>query len=202
MIRHKLFLASALALASGAAGCAHMTPTERGMGVGGLIGAGTGALVGNAVGKTGAGALVGAGVGALTGGLMGNAVEQAEHRAEVRAANAAAAQAPPRGPLGMMDVVSMSQSGVSDPVIISQIRTTGSVFHLSSNDTIYLEQQGVSDPVITEMLATANRYPPRRIYTPVPVYPAPVYQPVYVVPPPPPVGVSFGFYSRFPRHCH
>ena len=190
-------LGSCLLLAiSWTTGCAHMTPTERGAGVGGLLGAGTGALVGSAVGKSGAGALIGAGVGALSGGLIGNEVERAEHRAEGRAMAAAAAGAPHRWPLGMMDVVSMSQSGVSDPVIISQIRTTGSAFHLSSNDTIFLKQQGVSDAVLTEMLATANRAP-RRPVVAVPVYHAPVYQPVYVVPPPPPPVIGFGFgYSR------
>ncbi len=197
-MRAKLLGSCLLLTISWTTGCAHMTPTERGAGVGGLIGAGTGALVGNAVGKTGAGALIGAGVGALSGGLIGNSVEQAEHRAEVRA-TAAAAGAPQRGPLGMMDVVSMSQAGVSDPVIISQIRTTGSAFNLSSNDTIFLKQQGVTDAVLTEMLATANRYPRRPVAVyPAPVYPAPVYQPVYVVPPPPPpvIGVGFGYSRR------
>lgn len=191
-MRTKLLGSCLLLTISWTTGCAHMTPTERGAGVGGLIGAGTGALVGNAVGKGGAGALIGAGIGALSGGLIGNSVEQAEHRADVRAA---AAGAPHRGPLGMMDVVSMSQAGVSDPVIISQIRTTGSAYNLSSNDTIFLKQQGVTDGVLTEMLATANRYPRRAVHA-VPMYPAPVYQPVYVLPPPPPViGIGFG-YSR------
>lgn len=191
-MRQKLLLASLVLATLWTTGCAHMTPTERGMGVGGLLGAGTGALVGNAVGHTGAGALIGAGVGALSGGLVGNAVENAEHRGEVRGAAAASAALQQRGPLGLTDVVSLAQAGVSAPVIISQIRSTGSVYHLSSNDTIYLKQHGVPDPVITEMLATAARAP-RRVVTPVPVYPAPIYQPVYVVPPPPVgIGVRFG----------
>lgn len=184
---HKRCFACLLVPVLGLTGCAHMTPTERGMGVGGLLGAGTGALIGKASGNTGAGALLGAGVGALGGGLVGNAVERAEHRGELRGA---AAATPARGPLGLTDVVAMAQSGISDSVIISQIRTTGSSFRLSSNDTIYLKQQGVSDSVITEMLASANRYPPR-VYAPVPVY-QPVYQPVYVAPPPP-VGIGIGF---------
>ncbi len=193
-MRHKLLWTTLVIPLLSLTGCSHLTPTERGAGVGGLIGAGTGALVGNAVGKTGAGALIGAGVGALSGGLIGNEVERAEHRSEVRATAAAnAAAAPARGPLGLMDVVSLAQGGVSDSVIISQIRTTGSSFRLSSNDTLFLKQQGVSDPVITEMLASANRYPPPRVVTPVPVYAPPVYQPVYVVPPPPPLGVGIGF---------
>lgn len=198
-MRQKLLLACLVLPTLWATGCAHMTPTERGMGVGGLLGAGTGALVGNAVGNTGAGALIGAGVGALSGGLVGNAVENAEHRGEVRGAAAASAALQQQGPLGLTDVVALAQAGVSDPVIISQIRSTGSVYHLSSNDTIYLKQHGVTDPVITEMLATAARSP-RRVVTPVPVYSTPVYQPVYVVPPPPPVGIGVRFGHWHP-HC-
>jgi len=65
------------------------------------------------------------------------------------------------------------------------------VFRLSATDTIWLKQNGVSDPVVQEMLATANRVP-RRVYTA-----APVYEPVYVVEPPPPVSVGVGFgYAR------
>ena len=171
-----------------ACGCSTMNNTEKGAGAGGLIGAGTGAVIGSATGHTGAGALIGAGVGALSGGLVGNAIDKSEQRT----AAIAAANNPPRGPLGITDVAQLAQAHVSDPVIIDQIRTTGSVFHLSSTDTIWLKQNGVSDPVVQEMLATANRYP-RRVYSPAPA-------PVYVVEPPPPpvaVGVGFGYHGRW-----
>lgn len=158
-------------------GCSTMSNTEKGVGAGGLIGAGTGALIGHATGHTGAGALIGAGVGALSGGLVGNAVDESEKKAEARAAAAA------RGPLGLTDVAQMAQAHISDDVIISQIRATGSVFRLSSNDTIWLKENGVSDAVVQEMLATATRWP-RRVYT---------AAPVYVVEPPPPVSVGIGF---------
>jgi surface antigen len=177
-----------------ACGCASMTPTEKGVGTGGLIGAGTGALIGKATGNTGAGAVIGAGVGALTGGLIGNGIEQSDKRQEARLA-AAQAQAEQAHALGVTDIVQMAQSHVSDEVIISQIRSTGSVFRLSSNDTIWLKQQGVSDVVIQEMLASANRAP-RQVYSAAPVY---VTRPVYVVEPaPPPVSLGFGYsYHRW-----
>jgi hypothetical protein len=173
-------------------GCASMTPTERGVAGGGLIGAGTGALVGKAVGNTGAGAVIGAAAGAVSGGLIGNEIERSERRTE---AKLAAQAQPPAGPLGLTDVVQLSQSQVSDSVIVSQIRASGSVYQLSSNDTIWLKQQGVSDVVVQEMLATAHR-PPRRVYSPTPV----IARPVYVVEPPPPViGIGIGYRPR--RHC-
>ena len=86
----------------------------------------------------------------------------------------------------------MAQQHVSDDVIITQIRTTRSVFQLSANDTIWLKQQGVSDVVIQEMLATPSRYY-RRVYSAAPAYPPPVY----VVEPAPPVAVGVGFGYRW-----
>lgn len=173
-------------------GCSTMSNTEKGVGAGGLIGAGTGAIIGNATGHTGAGALIGAGVGALSGGLIGHAVDESEKKTE---AKIAAATAAPQGPLGITDVVYLAQQHVTDEVIITQIRSTHSVFQLSAGDTVWLKQQGVSDAVVQEMLATANRYP-RRIYSATPVY----TQPVYVVDPPPPVvGVGFGYTHYYHR---
>jgi hypothetical protein len=163
-------------------GCSSMNNTEGGAAAGGLLGAGTGALIGHATGHTGAGALIGAGVGAVSGGLIGHAVDESDKRAQLAAAAA-------RGPIGITDVVQMAQAHVSDDVIISQIRTTGSVFRLSAQDTIWLKEQGVSDGVVSEMLASANRIP-RRVYSAAPVYGEPVY---VVEPPPPPVSVGVGF---------
>ena len=170
-----------------ASGCSSMSNTEQGVGVGGLLGAATGAIIGSATHHAGTGAAIGAGVGAVAGGLTGHAIDKSEERTAAQVA----ASAPARGPLGLTDVVQLAQAHVSDDVIISQIRTTGSVFRLSANDTIWLKQNGVSDAVVTEMLATANRVP-RRIYTAAPVYAAPV-----VVEPAPPVsvGVGFGYYG-------
>jgi hypothetical protein len=162
-------------------GCASMNNTEAGALGGGAIGAGTGALVGNAVGHTGGGALIGAGVGALSGGLIGHAIDDSEKKQDAKLA--AATAVPPRGPLGLTDVVSMAQQHISDDVIINQIRATGSVYSLSAGDIIWLKQNGVSDEVVREMQLTAQY--PRRVYRPVPAY--------YVVPEPPPPPVSVGF---------
>jgi uncharacterized protein YcfJ len=169
-------------------GCSTMSNAERGTLGGGAIGAGTGALVGHAVGNTGAGAVIGGAVGALSGALVGDSIDESERKQEARLAAATAAA--PHGPLGLTDVVTLAQQHVSDGIIVGQIRSTGSVFNLSTNDIIWLRQNGVSEYVISEMQATVRG--PRRVYTAVPVYP----QPVYVVEPPPPpvrVGLGFGF---------
>src|SRR5262249_41158930 len=98
-------------------GCASMTPTEKGVLGGGAIGGTAGELVGQATGNTAAGAAIGAGLGAVAGGLTGNSIEESENR--TKAAIAATNAPPPRGPLGITDVVQLAQGQVSDAVIIN-----------------------------------------------------------------------------------
>lgn len=55
------------------AGCATSTPTQKGAGLGALIGAGTGAIIGHQQGKEVEGALIGGATGAAAGALIGDA---------------------------------------------------------------------------------------------------------------------------------
>jgi uncharacterized protein YcfJ len=61
------------------AGC-NTTPTQDGALLGGALGAGLGAIVGNQSGHGGEGALIGAGAGALIGAIAGDQVEQQQRR--------------------------------------------------------------------------------------------------------------------------
>jgi hypothetical protein len=61
--------------------------------------------------------------------------------------------------LDKLNVVRMVQSHVSDEIIINQIRTGGSVFHLTGEDVVWLKSNGVSDRVIAEMQSTVQRPP-------------------------------------------
>ena len=62
------------------AGCSGqpLTTREKGTLAGGVLGAGTGAIIGAAVGHPGAGAAIGGGIGALGGGLIGNELQNRE----------------------------------------------------------------------------------------------------------------------------
>ena len=156
-------------------GCASMSNTDRGVLGGGAIGTGVGAAIGSLTGHTGAGAAIGAITGAVGGGLIGNAADERERKEQ--AARIAAANAHP--PLSLEEIANLTQQHVSDEIVITQIRTTGSVYNLTAEQIVWLRQVGVSERVIQEMQLTAQ-YP----------------QPVYVVDPPPPpvhVGVGFGF---------
>src|SRR5438270_13550784 len=137
------------------AGCSTMSSTDKGIVGGGAIGAGTGALIGSATGHTGAGAAIGTAVGALSGGLIGNEIDENKRKTDAQIAAVQAQQVSSRGPLALAEVAQMSQQGISDAVIISQIRSTRSVYNLSPNEITWLKQQNVSDGVVMEMQATA-----------------------------------------------
>src|SRR5581483_9179453 len=100
----------------------------------------------------------GAGVGGLAGGVTGNAVDKAEAKADARAVAAVQARTAPQ----LTDIVTMTQQGVTDGVIIEQIRVSGAVYRLSPQDLAWLQQNGVHEPVIREMQQTAYRAPPGR----------------------------------------
>lgn len=158
-------------------GCAGMSHTDRGLATGGAVGA----LAGAALARHNplAGAAIGGAVGAVTGGAIGASEDRAERRMEARVA-AQQRQAPT-----LQEIVTMTGSGVTEDVIVNQIRNSGAVYQLSSQEVVYLQQSGVSPGVIRELQATAYR----------PVRRAVVVQPVYVEPVPPPV--SIGVYGRF-----
>ena len=88
----------------------------------------------------------------------------------------------------------MAQQGISDAVIISQIRSTRSIYNLAPNDIAWLKSQNVSDPVVMEMQATASRVVPAdgRVYGRAYYGPDVVYVQPYG---PPPVGVGFSYSS-------
>ena len=65
----------AIMLATMACHAQSITPLEEGALGGGVLGAGTGAIIGAAVGRPGAGALIGGGIGALGGLAVGNAMQ-------------------------------------------------------------------------------------------------------------------------------
>lgn len=162
-------------------GCNSPYHADRGALAGGLLGAGTGALVGDALGNAGAGALVGAGVGALTGGAIGAGIDESEARnralIEQRLGQTVAA-----GAVTVNDVIMMSQAGVSEELIVNHVRAHGMVAPLTTDDLIRLQQAGVGAAAITTMQATP--------------------QPVAVVQaaaPPPPVVVEEYYYG--PGYC-
>jgi outer membrane lipoprotein SlyB len=142
--------------------------TATGALTGGAWGAGTGAIIGSASGHAGAGALIGGAIGAITGGIIGNVMDQ-QQRETLRQQSPQTLVRVERGqPLGLTDIKALAKAGVSDEIIIGQIRNSRTVYHLSTAEIIDLKDAGVSEKVIDFMINT-----PRGVGQPVPPPPSP-----------------------------
>ena len=130
-----------------AAVCGCQSSTNRapeGALIGGLIGAGTGVVLGNQMhnrdkGRT-QGALIGGALGALGGAAVGSQIQKEP-------------PAQPANPsqMSILQVIEMSKQGVNEDVIVDRIRMSNSRFTLSPDDVSYLQGQGVSQKVISAM---------------------------------------------------
>ena len=133
-----------------AVGCQSPYHADRGALFGGLLGAGTGAIVGDAVGNAGAGTAIGAGLGALAGGAVGHELD------EIEASNRAAIERQlghrvAAGAVSLDDVIAMTEAGVDDELITTHVRVHGMAAPLQTSDLILLQKQGVSTRVIKAM---------------------------------------------------
>jgi hypothetical protein len=98
------------------------------------------------------------------------------------------------------DVIALAKAKVSDDVIISQMKASGSYFHLSTQDIVDLANAGVSDKVIDAMIKSEpaeegsgryNYYPSYAWYAGLPYYYDPWYPTFYL-----------GFAYRYPFYAH
>jgi hypothetical protein len=171
--------------------------------LGGLLGAGTGALIGDASGNAGAGAAIGAGLGAITGAVVGSELDtiEARNRAQIEAQLGRQIRA---GAVTVEDVVTMSQAGVNEELIVNHVRANGMTQPPNTQDLIYLSQQGVGSRVVSAMQEPPRQRQPETVVVreSPPVIVHEVYgPPVYRYPPPYPYrhhphyrpsGVSWG----------
>jgi uncharacterized protein YcfJ len=139
-------------------GCVNPDGTQNNTGTGALIGGAFGALAGAALGGRhgGTDALIGAGAGALAGGLIGNAADQEQNARLQEQAPQTYVRVSQQQPLSTTDVKALAKAGISDDVIINQITSTHTGFHLTSSDIIDLRNSGVSDKVVNFMIGTAS----------------------------------------------
>ncbi len=134
-------------------GCAeNQTKVAEGAGIGGILGAVVGGVVGHqqkgdhALG----GALIGGALGAAAGGIAGSQIEN--KNAKPRQVPVAS-QAAPISQITMQQIVDWTRQGMSGDEIISRIRTTNSSYALTADDISYLRREGVSQRVVETMQA-------------------------------------------------
>lgn len=137
-------------------GCQYPNGEPNNTGTGALTGAAIGAASGSIIGgrNAGAGALIGGAIGAITGGLIGNSMDE-QQREYLRAqAPQTYVRVEQNQPLAISDVKALAQAKVSDDIIISQIRNSHTVYHLTATDIIDLRNSGVSEKVLNFMINT------------------------------------------------
>ena len=190
----KRFLVPALIMMTLPSGTASaQVNTQRGSVLGGLAGAAAGVAIGEHNDKPLAGALIGGAVGMATGAVLGNARDKqvAQSRAiqyqqqqqyyqqqqQLQYQTQQMNQQQAARAVSIQDVIAMTQSGLSEAVIMNHIQTNGVRSELQVADVIMLHENGVSQQVISAM----QRSRPASVITaaPTPVYqvtPVPVYQ--------------------------
>jgi hypothetical protein len=152
---------------------------------GALAGGATGAIAGSMAHGRGPAPLIGAAVGAVVGGLIGHGMDQAQE-AQLRAQAPQTLQRVEQSqPLTVADIKALSKAGISDDLIISQIRNSRTVYHFSTAGIVDLKNAGVSERVIDFMLNTSTQVQPAAVTGVVgsPV-PAPIVEPFIVAPGP------------------
>jgi hypothetical protein len=152
-----------IATATMFSGCRSPYRSDQGALFGGLTGAGVGAIIGNQSGNPEAGAVIGAAVGSFTGAVVGDELDQieAQNRAAIEQQLGHQVR---RGAVTMEEVITMSQAGVGERLIVNHIQAHGVATVPSSGDLITLNQAGVVDGVVAVM-----QNPPARQVQVVPV---------------------------------
>jgi outer membrane lipoprotein SlyB len=141
----------------GLTGCEYPNGDPNYTGSGALTGGAVGAVSGAAIGGErhgGEDALIGAAVGAVAGGLIGNSMDRQQQERLRQQAPQTYARVDQAQPLSVGDVKALAAAGVGDNVIISQIRNSHTVYHLSATDIIGMRNAGVSNQVIDFMINT------------------------------------------------
>ena len=148
---------------------------------GALAGGATGAIVGSMSRNPGAGALVGA----LVGALIGNGMDQTQE-AQVRAQAPQTMQRVEQSqPLSVSDIKALVKAGIGDDLVISQIRNSCTVYHLSTADILDLNSAGVGEKIIDFMINTPTQVQPTQAAGVVGTTPpAPLVEQIVVAPGP------------------
>lgn len=166
-----------------ATGCMYPGGRPDYTGSGALSGAATGAAIGAMASQSGEGALLGGAIGAIAGGIIGHGMD-AQQEARIQAqAPQTYARIQQNEPLRVADVKELARAGVSDELIISQIRNSRTIYHLSTAEIIGLKDEGVSENIIDFMINTQTQTPSEQ-YAAEPTRTAQIPETIYVAPRP------------------
>jgi len=189
------------------AGCANMNHAQSGALAGTALGTIAGAAIGSNSGHAAGGAVIGAITGAMAGTVIGDAEDaRVERDSALAQRDSAIIQAQYQAQqqaqaLTNFDLIRLTQSGVSDDVIVNMISSRGGNFDLTTDSVIAMKNNGVSDrvlvaaqtaPKVSPALLPASSQPGVVVVQP---------QPTVIVESGPPV-VGWGYHHYWGPHRH
>jgi hypothetical protein len=177
------------------------TQGQKGAVMGGIAGSIIGGIAGHQNNETPEGIAIGGIAGAIAGGLLGKSQEQQQMRQyQYRQAQQQQVQYEVSRAVSLNDAVTMSRSGMSPNLIVSQIRASGVQQEIGVKEVIALHESGVPEVVIQEMQRARVAGSPAAVV---------VQQPraVFVEPRPTVIVESYpdfhhGYYHHVPHRAH
>jgi outer membrane lipoprotein SlyB len=133
-----------------------LSSCESKTGQGAAIGLGVGAVSGALITGSAGGALVGGAIGAGTGAIIGAALDDDDRENMRQNSPSTLHRIDNQQQLTLDDIKQMSKNGLRDQVIMDQIRSTHSVFYLTSSEIVDLKKAGVTQNVIDFMIQTGQ----------------------------------------------
>jgi len=128
------------------------TQAQKGAVVGGIAGSIIGGVAGHQSDRTPAGIAIGGITGAIAGGLLGKSQDQQQmQQYQYQQAQQQQYQYEVSRAVSLSDAVTMSRSGMSPNLIVSQIRASGVQQEIGVSEVISLHENGVPEIVIQEM---------------------------------------------------
>jgi uncharacterized membrane protein len=149
-MKQTILLVAMAAVAVAQTGCKSPYYADRGAAFGGLSGAAIGAAIGEHNDNPLAGAIIGGVAGTIAGRAVGQSIDDDVARERAIIQNQIGRQI--AGAATVPDVIQMTQSQVSEQVIVSYIQKSGVASRPQAADVIALQQQGVSQNVINAMI--------------------------------------------------
>ncbi len=120
------------------------TRVAEGTGIGGVVGALAGGIIGHQSGNGVEGALIGGALGAGSGAVVGSQINKPKQ-------NTVSTAATTGSQISVQKIVDLTKQGVNSDEIISKIKSSNSKYSLTVDDLNYLKKQGVSQRVIETM---------------------------------------------------
>jgi outer membrane lipoprotein SlyB len=148
----KKLVLTALSLLIGTSSVFAQSNSQEGAVLGGVAGAIVGGIAGHQNGETPEGIAIGGVVGAITGGLLGKARDNQELRSyQYQQYMQQQRSLELQRAVSLSDAITMSRSGLSPNLIVSQIRSNGVQQRIGVQEIIALHENGVPEVVIQEM---------------------------------------------------